>query len=177
MLSGSKNKFLLLAFLLPLFLLVACIDEFDFPPEPEIEFISLSATEINQFESLTLTVAFRDGDGDIGYPSNVSRSCGNNVCDFTSDTSCYLNPTWSAILIDMRDSCYVVPYILPDLEQTGRVKAVKGEVDLLVPPIFCKNFGCTNCDIDTLVYQVILKDRAQNLSNPVYTDTIFINCQ
>jgi len=177
MITNQLNIKALAWFLLPLVLLISCIDDFDFPPEPIIEFVSISKSEINQFEGLTLTVSFTDGDGDIGYPADINRSCGNNVCDFTSDTSCYLNPIWSAILIDMRDSCYVVPYILPDIEQKGKNKAVKGEVDLLVPPIFCKNFGCTNCAIDTLVYQIILKDRAQNFSNPVFSDTIFINCQ
>jgi hypothetical protein len=165
-----------LLILLPLVFLASCLEDLEFPPEPEITFVKVSKTQLNQFDSFTMTVGFKDGDGDLGYSSDVSRTCGNNVCDFTSDSSCFLNPIWSAILIDMRDSCYVLPYILPDLEQRGRVKSILGEIDLLVPPVFCKNFGCTVCDTDTLVYMVILKDRAQNLSNPVLSDTIFINC-
>lgn len=155
--------------------LTACLEDLELPPEPKIEFLSLSATNITQFSTLILTISFEDGDGDIGYGSGITRDCSDNVCDFESDSSCYLNPFWNAILIDMRDSCYVSPYIFPDIQQ-GNNTAVFGEIDISIPPIFCKNFGCQTCETDTLVYQVILKDRAQNMSNPVFTDTIIINC-
>lgn len=169
----SRSFFLIL---IALCALTACLEDLELPPEPKIEFVSLSATNVDQFSALTLTISFEDGDGDIGYGPNTNRDCSDDVCDFETDSSCYLNPIWSAILIDMRDSCYVSPYILPDIEQQGNSKAVFGEVDLSIPPVFCKNFGCPTCETDTLVYQVILKDRAQNFSNPVFTDTIIINC-
>lgn len=170
----SRSFFLILILLCAL---SACLEDLELPPEPKIEFVSLSATNINEFDNLTLTISFEDGDGDIGYGPNTNRSCGNNVCDFESDSSCFLNPIWSAIVIDMRDSCYISPYILPDIESDANGKAIFGEVDLSIPPIFCKNFGCSNCEIDTLVYQVILKDKAQNLSEPIFTDTIYVSCQ
>lgn len=159
--------------------LTACLEDLELPPEPKIEFLSLSATNITQFSTLTLTISFEDGDGDIGYADKITRdciddptSCKNN---YTLENSCINNPFWNAILIDMRDSCYIPPYIFPDIQQ-GNNTAIFGEIDISIPPIFCKNFACPTCETDTLVYQVIIKDRAQNMSNPVFTDTIIINC-
>ena len=170
----SKSFLMVLAVLLSL---SACMEDLELPPEPVIEFVSLSATNIDEFESLILTISFEDGDGDIGYGSGVTRDCADSlVCDFESEISCFNDPFWNAILIDMRDSCFVPPYIFPDI-QDGNNSAVFGEIELVVPPIFCKNFGCPTCETDTLVYQVLIKDRAQNISNPVFTDTIIINCQ
>ena len=137
--KGLHSKISLIILIFPL--IFACIEPQEFPPEPRIEFLSLSSDMVNEFDTLTLTLSFEDGDGDIGYSPNVVRICGSNPCDYVSDSSCYLNDIWSAILIDMRDSCYITPYNLPDIEPDGDIKAVSGEVDLAIPPIFCKQFA------------------------------------
>lgn len=161
--------------IIPVMLLAGCIDPVEFPVEPEIEYVSNGSNNLMEFENTFLTISFQDGDGDLGFGPNTDRVCGSDICDYTTDTSCYLNEFWNAILIDMRDSCYSL-FILPDVEPNGDVKGISGEIDILTPPVTCKQFDCPTCTTDTLVYQILIKDRAQHISNAILSDTIIIQC-
>lgn len=174
--TSFQNIFLLL---MPLLLsLNACIDTVEFPPTPEIQFLSQTSTNVNEFDATEkITISFTDGDGDLGWGDDAVLLCDNDfICNFTSDSSCYTQTMWSIILIDMRDSCYVIPYNIPDLEPNGDIKAIQGELDIQIPALICKNFACPTCPTDDVVYQVVIKDRAQNFSNVIFSQTITINC-
>ncbi len=155
-------------------LLIACLNKPDFPDEPKIEFVSLSKTHVNEFDTLWATVNFEDGDGNLGKNISLSANCKTN-CEFTSDSSCFLDPFYGAFLIDMRDSCFVF-HDLPDFEPDGNIKAVSGELRLNIPPVYCKLNDCPTCTEDTLVYKIIVRDASLNWSNEIFTDTIFITC-
>ena len=131
------NNYSFLIFLFILVSMIACTVKPEFPPEPRIEFVSISKNVINQGDTFTINLKFEDGDGNLGKDSEVTQSCGLNVCDFTSDTTCFKDPFFGAFLIDMRDSCFALTN-LPDFEPNGKVKAVSGELILISPPIFCK---------------------------------------
>lgn len=153
----------------------SCTVKPSFPPEPRIEFVSISKNTIQAGDTLTIKLNFEDGDGDLGKDPGLFANCSLNVCDFDSDSTCFKDPFYGAFLIDMRDSCFALTN-LPNFEPNGKVKAVSGELFLITPPIFCKTGACTTCTTDTLVYQVVVRDVAQNFSNPVFTDTIYISC-
>ena len=156
------------------FVVFACSTKPQYPDEPIIEYVSLSQTHINEFDTLWVKLRFTDGDGNLGRDVNTNATCKTN-CEYTSDSSCFKDPYFGAFLIDMRDSCFVY-HKLPDFEPEGSVKDVSGEILLNIPPVFCKNGACTTCTEDTLVYKIILRDASGNYSNSVFTDTIYINC-
>lgn len=169
------NHYGVILLLLIILSFVACTVKPEFPPEPKIEFVSLSKNVVNQGDTLTIKLNFEDGDGNLGKDPGLSANCGSNVCEFDSDTTCFKDPFFGAFLIDMRDSCFARTN-LPNFEPNGKIKAVSGELFLITPPLFCKLGSCVGCTVDTLVYQVVVKDLVQNYSNPVFTDTIYINC-
>ena len=166
-----KNILYLLTILLTFY---SCSTKPEFPKEPYIEFVSLSKTHINETDTLWVNLTFQDGDGNLGKDVSLNANC-NSSCEFESDTSCFNDPFYGAFLIDMRDSCFV-QHDLPDFEPSGNAKAVSGKLLLNIPPVFCKNGGCSSCTTDTLVYKIIVRDVEGNWSNVVFTDTIFIDC-
>lgn len=161
-------------------ILVSCTTKPEFPNEPYIEFVFLEKNTANEGEQIWVNLTFTDGDGNLGQIENLTSTCGKNAiygCEFESDSSCYKDPFWSSFLIDMRDSCFSPPGHLPSFEPDGNVKAVSGELQILTNPLFCKNRKANICcDMDTLVYKVVVRDASGNYSNKVFTDTIFINC-
>lgn len=171
----KQKHFYIVIFLLGLWTLAACTTKPNFPLEPRIEFVSISKNTVNQGDTLSISLKFEDGDGNLGKDPGLSANCGSNVCEFDSDTTCFKDPFFGAFLIDMRDSCFARTN-LPNFEPNGKIKAVSGELILITPPLFCKLGSCATCTEDTLVYQVIVKDLVQNYSNAVFTDTIYIKC-
>lgn len=154
-------------------LLWGCVNEPEYPLEPVISNPIVSKTAVNQGDSVLISFEFTDGDGNIGTQSIDTFSCdGNSICSYDAN-SCYRDPFFSAYFIDSRDSCY--GYLqLPDLEPSGSIKAVSGEIDIVVPAIFCK---CSGCPSDEVSYQIIIKDASGNYSNIIETATISVNCQ
>lgn len=155
--------------------LASCIKEPDFPNEPEIAFVSLSKTNTTvALDSVKVIFSFTDGDGNLGSSSSSNPGCGSNVCDYTSDSSCYKNPYFDCFIIDARDSCYQF-VSLPDVEPTGDIKSVSGEFEVTFFA-FCK-CGGTPCPVNQKnSYSIIIRDRAGNYSNIIQTDSITISC-
>lgn len=160
-------------FVLGLFFLslTSCVKEPEYPLEPVIEYLSSSRLSVLEGDSFTLTVKFTDGDGNLGFVDGTTASCGNNNCEYDSDTTCFKDAFFSCFLIDQRDSCFA-SLAVPDVEPNGSIKAVSGELDLAAPPTFCK----CGCPFDTLQYQIILRDRSGNYSNVVLSEAVIIDC-
>ncbi|MBR9922826.1 MAG: hypothetical protein GYB31_18520 [Bacteroidetes bacterium] len=167
----QKQYFLLLVILGLSF--TACIQPPDYPPEPEIEFISLSKTTMisgksNEDQTL-LTIAFTDGDGDIG----------NFQTDGTSELDMFL--------IDNRTGDFAEKYSIPFVPEQGASNGISGEVyatlynTCCIYPPFVTD-AATGCDpsqqylVDTLIYEIYIMDRAGNESNHVFTDPIYLLC-
>lgn len=170
-----KLKFTYSLYIILIVFAIACSVKPEFPVEPKIEYVSISKTHVNEFDTLWVKLNFQDGDGNLGKQVNLNATCKTN-CEYESDSSCYKDPFYGAFLIDMRDSCYVF-HDLPDFEPDGKIKAVSGELLLNIPLVFCKKGACTTCTEDTLVYKILVRDIDQNFSNAVFTDTIYISCQ
>lgn len=149
-----------------------------YPIEPKIEFKSLSKTVIEEYDTLTITVNFTDGDGDLG-PKGLIPSCTANICDLVSDSSCLNDPAWSLYLLDHRDSCLSLLNI-PYIEPKGKYDDLSGEIIFSTPPVSCKVRDCSplpGCPDDTVVYTVLFKDRAGHWSNGIQTPPVIIHCR
>jgi len=167
-----QNTFILFVLGLLLTFLAACVSEPDYPDEPYIEYLSISKNELTQGDSLLVTISFTDGDGNL-KDSDIEPTCVSN-CAFDMDSSCYYDPAFSIFAIDMRDSCYTY-LTLPDLEPEGDIKAISGELDIVILP-FCKCSGSGCPSTEKTVFQIIIKDASNNYSNVVLTDSITVNC-
>lgn len=160
-------KYTFLVFSITLFI-TACIKPPEYPIEPTIEFVSLDRDTIIQSlineDTVLITFSFTDGDGDLGT--------------LEGDT------IKNAFLIDKRDGAevgYIVPYIPP----RGNNSAISGEITIelystccLPAPGFsgCSPFPGSVNPVDTLSYEIYIKDRAGNISNTIQTAPIYLEC-
>lgn len=151
--------------------LSACVKEPNYPLEPEIEYITSSKLLVQEGDSFSITFRFTDGDGNIGFIEGLNSNCSDNNCEYESDSTCFKDAFYSCFLIDQRDSCFA-SIAVPDVEPSGNIKAVSGELEVAVPPVFCK---CV-CDFDTLKYQIIVKDRTNNYSNVILSEAVIVDC-
>ncbi len=162
-------------FLLVFFGCFACVQPPDYPTVPEIDYVGVNKTRVRQGsfgaqpDTLTISVAYTDGDGDIGAPSEGEFK--NNI-----------------IYIDNRnglESSASIPFI-PSL---GLGNGISGQISF---DILSSNFGmcCIYDDkngedpcqpsaqfpTDTLSYTVYIIDQAGNESNRVETEAIVLLC-
>ena len=130
-----------------------CIKPPEYPEAPEIGVVSISNNIISQLDTITITVEFTDGDGDIGYNTLDTSKC--NLCD----SSCLDHPTLNLFLFDSRTGC-VTPYNVPFIPEKGSSEAISGEISIVSPGIFCvpkSGIVGDNPPFDTLVYYIQLK--------------------
>lgn len=167
-----QKIFTLLVCGLLLTFIASCVSEPEYPDEPVITYMNVSKQLVEEGDSLLLTFSFTDGDGDLGKVLVNNSDCSNNNCEYTSDSTCFKDPFYSCYIIDMRDSCFSA-IALPDLEPTGSIKAISGEIDIAIPPVFCK---CMSCGSDEVEFQIIVRDAAGNFSNTILSETISVNC-
>ena len=154
--------------------LASCVSEPEYPIEPVIGYVGASKTVVNEFDSLTLTFSFTDGDGDLGKVRSQNSNC-SDFCSYEGDTSCFQDPFFACFFIDQRDSCYGA-LTLPNLEPNGNIKAISGEIDIVIPPVFCK-CGSNACPpSQDVIYQIIVSDFAGNFSNLILSEPITIIC-
>lgn len=146
-------------------LCVGCIDAPEYPLEPVIHFISMDKDTLVQdnFDTdwTTLTFGFTDGDGDLG--------------DFDSI---------NVFLIDTRIQDTTVRYKIPFLSQSAGAKAISGEIAIKLNTTCCiftnGQAPCTPSSIqpvDTIIYDIIIKDRANHYSNVIQSPPIYLLCQ
>lgn len=138
--------------------LVSCRTEPVFPETPEIEFMSITPGEGQQFvDEFKITIHFQDGDGDIGY---------------TSDP---LNNLWVVdTRADVPDTLRAVGFSIPSLTPETKNPSIQGEIEIsiLAPPSI-KFFNPNSLETE-VVFDVYLVDRKGNRSNTVQTDPVTI---
>lgn len=118
-------------------------------PDPHIEYVSVSSKNLTVGDSLVVTIAYEDLEGDLG------------ASDFE---------TKNLFLVDQRDQIEI-GYNLKQLDPgTGEIH-IKGELDILVSSVFLLDSDATE---ETLSYEIYLIDREGNRSNRVLTDNISI---
>lgn len=148
-------------------LFYSCTDAPDFPDEPQIEFISISKSELQQddlnTDSLSIFLSFTDGDGDIGSEQNSSEQ--------------------NIFLIDTRTGFTQDKFKIPFVPPQGTGNGISGTMEILAFTTCCiypdRTPPCTpstKFPKDTLQYEIYIVDRAGNESNHVFTGDIILNC-
>ncbi len=144
-----------------MFGMAACIQPPNYPIEPEIEFVSLSKSEVFQaIDTFRITFSYTDGDGDIGLALNDSE---NNV-----------------IIIDSRTG-FEETFRVPAIPQQGVSNGISGEISLLVFASCCLNSNpiclpTPNANPEEITYTIQLFDKAGNASNIIQTSPIMLIC-
>ncbi len=141
-----------------------CANPPEYPIEPQLSFIGLSKSNMKQgainADSLLVTVGFTDGDGDIGTDDSLSL--------FVTDT---------------RDNFLAAKYKLPFVAEQGAANGISGEISFVLESTCCYYPDiippCTPSTVypkDTVIYTVMIKDRAGNKSNQLALPMIFLDC-
>lgn len=145
----------------------ACIQPEEFDDVPFIRAVTLSTSGVAQAsDGFQLMIEFEDGDGDIG---NLEEDGPANI-----------------FVTDQRAPGFVPAFTLSAVPERGISKGISGILTLTMPPECCVHpDGINNCctglcffDLDTVVYEIQIQDRAENLSNVVESPPLIISgCQ
>jgi hypothetical protein len=152
----------------------ACVKAPSYPIIPEIEYVNISSPLVKSGYADTITISFKDGDGDIGITGTATDTC--DLCGFkTGDSSCLYSQAFNIFLIDDRDTC-VSQFASADIEPSGKFDAISGQADI-IKTIYSQNCfiptpGCPN---DTVRYTVVMRDKAGHFSNFIKLPPIIIN--
>ena len=129
--------------------LLACKKKEEIPPNPVIEFKSISETQVVSFENeITLTISYEDYQGDIGESDPDKKTV--KVKDSRLDDA-----DW-----------YHIPPITPDEMEIH----TKGEFEIILSPLFLLGNGTQ----ETATFSIQLQDRMGNRSNTVTSPVITI---
>ncbi len=120
---------------------------------PSIELIAVNTSTVQEFvDSLVFTISYRDGDGDLG------------IADADSTV---------IELIDNRDpENLVFGYHLSPRAPEGANLIIQGELEIVLKNVVILNSQANN---ETTSFDIRIKDRAQQWSNVLTTETITIN--
>ena len=149
-------------------LLAGCVKQDDFPDEPLVTFKSFEQFELGASDSSSLTIAFTDGDGDVGL--NAS-----DIAPPFDTTSVYYhnlfveydylqNGVWTRF-----DFPLPLYYRIPRITPTGQNKALEGEIAVAIKP--WPIFGNAH---DTVRFSVHMVDRALHESNTVVSGPVVV---
>lgn len=116
---------------------------------PFIKMVGVSATTVLQFkDSLTITIEYSDGDGDIGAT----------------------NPDQNDIQIKDKRLSKADYYFIKPLSPPGTTIKTKGTIAIQMKNVFL--LGTANSE--TTTFEIKLRDRSGNWSNSVFTPIITI---
>jgi hypothetical protein len=118
---------------------------------PEIELSSTSSTSINQFDDLTLTVKYTDGNGDLG------------------ESDANIN---SIFVTDNRDVTIVHKFHLQPLAPLGQDVAIQGNLKIKIENVILLDQSNTS---ENASFSVYIIDRAGNKSNIVTSPSVRIS--
>jgi len=142
----------------------SCLKAPDYPLEPVIEFMSVSKSAFRQGfaarDSVIIAFTFTDGDGDLGS-----------------------NDSLNVFVTDSRDNFVANKYRIPFVPEEGTGNGISGEIYITVYSTCCyfpdNTPPCTPSTqnpLDSLTYKIQIRDRAENWSNTIETDKIYVIC-
>jgi hypothetical protein len=157
-----KNVFYLLIFVA----FATCIRPPNYPVEPQIAFSNMTKNVMRQGygseDSVYISLTFTDGDGDLGGTSGKD--------------------SLNVFITDRRNNKPVEQtYRIPFVPEAGAKNGISGEIKFLMFTTCCLSLEpCRprpSKPIDTLVYEIYIKDRAGHKSNAVQTQPILLQCK
>jgi len=141
--------------------ITACVQPPDYPIEPEIEFLSISKSEVLQaIDTFIIAFSYTDGDGDIGLDLD--------------------DPDNNVIITDSRTG-FEETFKVPVIPQQGATNGISGKISLLVFASCFLNSNpiclpTPNANPEEIVYTVRMFDKAGNESNTIQTSPIMLIC-
>lgn len=142
----------------------SCTTPPDYPIIPHIEFQSISKTSLQQGfggeDSVYVILSFTDGDGDLG----------------SSPSDATLNLfTFNRLINQVADS-----FRIPFVPIQGTKNGISGTIQVRLLTTCCKSLEpckpSKTHPLDTLIYDISIKDRAGHVSNIVSTPPILLHC-
>lgn len=122
------------------------------PEEPEIAFVRLSTTEVEEFNNaITLTISYKDYQGDLGFA----------------------NPDLYALEVKDSRLDSADRYHIPPLAPTGVNLVIEGHLDIELYSMFVLGNG----DEEIANLTIRLSDRAGNWSNVITSPNITIKAR
>ena len=140
-----------------LLVFTSCFKKEAVSPIPVIEFKAFIANK----DTANLYIKFEDGDGDIGLTQNDTTPPNNYNCYIT-----YIEKQ-KGIWVK-RNLPFEFNYRIPNVNTSGRKKAISGEITIALKPYYYDPFS----KFDTIKYELYIVDKALNKSNIIETREI-----
>ncbi len=146
-------------------MMLGCIKPPDYPIEPVIELLGISADKMTQSQfnedSVLVVFSFTDGDGDIGSKDSLN-----------------------IFVTDLRDNFVSDRFRIPLIDELGANNGISGEVTLTLYTTCCTYpDGAPPCQpsdefpTNTLLYEIYMVDRAGHRSNTISIPPITLDCK
>lgn len=185
--KSTKMKYLFLYALLLTLGLTACFNPPEFSQTPEISFKSIEGVRAtdplgNVQDSITVTIFFKDGDGDLGLANNdtfppyqplTTNSSGVAVSNyFHHNYHLVVKRINNGVIQDVPflDGGAIKGRFSPLVEDSG---PIEGELNF-GRYFLVRNGGGTFNNSDTIFFEINIVDRALNISNTIQSDPIVL---
>jgi len=140
----------LIPFIVIILLATGCTKDEPISDVPEISFLSATPQTLTAFaDSLTVTISYRDGDGDLGEND-------------TDDNNLFMEDSRNEVVYGFR-----IRQLAPD----NATIAIQGNLHIAVPNVPIIGSGNT----ESFTYTIHVTDRAGNESNRVTSTVITVN--
>ncbi len=158
-----------------LFTWASCTQPPDYPIEPVIQYERLTKNTMLQGDGTEdqtwITISFTDGDGDLGFFKEGSSQV---------ETDLFIR--------DLRLNAVTEKFTIPFVPELGAANGISGEINFRLYTTCCifpewVTGQPAPCDtspeypMDTVQYEIYIKDRAGHESNRVVTEPIYLLCQ
>jgi hypothetical protein len=129
--------------------LVACKKVDEIGPIPEIEFVSVTPGNVQEYaDSLVFTIKYRDGDGDLGENTSGAENF---------------------FLADSRNNV-IYKFRIPQLAPDNSSIIIEGNLNVTL----ANTAIIDGSNSQTFTYSIYVKDRAGNQSNTVVTSPVTV---
>ncbi len=170
----KKRRYIFLAIISIYFawMVSSCVSKPEFSSRPNIEFDRITVDRVldllgNLTDSITISIKFQDGDGDLGaFSGDTADNFFVNLFQFRNGR--FIKFTTPDTDLDFNG-------VFPDLNSEG-TGPIEGTLIYSFPSIRTETYrrlGIPNNDM--WKFQVYIKDRAGNVSDTVFTDSVFVN--
>ncbi|WP_417601146.1 hypothetical protein [Owenweeksia hongkongensis] len=151
---------------------VGCKKDKAFPDTPNLKWDDYEIMPENgPIDEIVLNLAFTDGDGDIGSGSqNAYDTCNSQSYDLFIRYFEKVGGSYQEVFPVDTTSCLYFHQRFPDITPEGQNKILEGNI---YAPFIFLGFP-SNANVDTIKFEVVLKDRAGNKSNVATSPGIFI---
>ncbi|TAD95437.1 MAG: hypothetical protein EAZ97_15490 [Bacteroidetes bacterium] len=165
----------------------SCFKEPDYSFTPEISFLSISnnpKTDIRGTDSVTLSIKFKDGDGDLGLNSRDTagiyaiKTPNGSINKFYNNYFIRILKKQNGVFvpISFTDPSFTLDGRYPILNENGRKKALEGEIrySFLFFYVFSSAYKPEIKAGDVIKFEIQIADRTLNVSNVVETAELIV---